>query len=195
MLPNTDLEFRLLMTISFVVGWYVRFDRERKNNQAINIKSVASKREAFSLKMGNIAFGLPLIYIISTVLDFAHIELPSAVRWLGVLILFSGNAVFYAAHSALGSNWSGTLNIKENHTLVTNGIYNYVRHPMYLGFFLLAIGLFLSSANWLLGLATLGFSTFMYNRRIDDEEKMMIDTFGDQYQQYMKRTGRLLPKL
>jgi protein-S-isoprenylcysteine O-methyltransferase Ste14 len=194
MLASTDLHFRFLMAISFVIGWFIRFKMTKETKNLTNIKSVESKRENIALQLGNLAFGLPFIYIVSTLFDFAHIELPAFVRWLGIAVLFTGNAVFFAAHKALGKNWSGTLDIKENHSLVTNGIYNYIRHPMYLGFYLLAIGVFLSSANWLLGLATLGFTTYLFLSRVDDEEKMMIDTFGDSYRQYMNRTGRLLPK-
>jgi protein-S-isoprenylcysteine O-methyltransferase Ste14 len=194
MLAHSDLQFRLLIAISLILGWAIRFQMVRKTKNAAIVKSVETKRENLLLKIGNFAFGLPLIYVVSTLLDFAHLDLPKAARWLGVIILFTGNGVFYAAHSALGRNWSGTLDIRENHTLITRGIYQYIRHPMYLGFFLLAIGIFLSSANWLLGFATLGFSTFLYIRRIDDEEKMMLETFGEAYKQYSQRTGRLLPK-
>jgi protein-S-isoprenylcysteine O-methyltransferase Ste14 len=98
------------------------------------------------------------------------------------------------AHIDLKSNWSPTLEIFENHTLVTNGIYGYIRHPMYASQWLWVIAQILLLQNWLAGLIDLIFFIPFYILRVQAEEKMMIDTFGDQYHGYMKKVGGVIPK-
>lgn len=189
-----DMTFRALLLMSFVLGWIVRFNFTGKNKNPKAVKSINVKRETLAFNLGNLAFSLPLLYIFTDWLNFANWGLPVWLRWLGVIILFSGNVILYLAHSNLGKNWSGTLDIQEKHTLITNGIYQYIRHPMYLGFLLLIIGIFLTSANVLLGVAMLSWFAYMYLGRVAKEEQMMIEQFGEQYRTYMQRTGRLLPK-
>ena len=66
---------------------------------------------------------------------------------------------------------------------------------MYTAFWLWAVAQALLLPNWVAGFAGLiGFGTLFFGR-IAKEEQMMVDTFGDEYRQYMARTGRLLPRL
>lgn len=78
--------------------------------------------------------------------------------------------------------------------MVENGPYRHVRHPMCSSFFIIGGGFFLLSSNWLVGVIYLVPLLVMYLVRVSPEEKMMIDRFGEPYRQYMKRTGRLLPR-
>ena len=78
--------------------------------------------------------------------------------------------------------------------LAETGLYRYIRHPQYTGFFLFLIG---SMINWptLITILTLPVLLFVYLRLAQSEERDAIAEFGDRYQQYMKRTGRFLPRL
>ncbi|MFQ6085803.1 MAG: isoprenylcysteine carboxylmethyltransferase family protein [Candidatus Bathyarchaeia archaeon] len=102
--------------------------------------------------------------------------------------------LFLWVHHTLGKYFSPELELKEQHKLVSRGPYRWVRHPMYSVSFTLFIALSIVSANWLLSLLTVITIISVY-ARIGKEEAMMVERFGDEYRDYMTRTGRLLPRL
>jgi len=138
---------------------------------------------------------LPLIYSVTNWLDFANYRLPVWMGWFGVFLLACALLVFTRAHVDLKSNWSPTLEIFEGHTLVTNGIYSYIRHPMYISQWLWSMVQILLLQNWLAVPLNLIYFIPVYILRVKAEEKMMLDAFGDQYCVYMKKTGGVIPKL
>lgn len=83
----------------------------------------------------------------------------------------------------------------ENNTLVTTGIYSYVRHPIYAAFFYIAIGLILFSQNIILFVLPLIFWAFLTVAMINTEEKWLIDKYGDDYISYSKRVNRFIPQV
>lgn len=140
-------------------------------------------------------FLVPIIYAATNWLDFANYTLPAWAGWLGVLFLAGAVLVFWRGHVDLGLNWSPTLEIREKHELITRGIYGIIRHPMYASQWLWVIAQPLLLQNWIAGF--LGALTYIpfYFLRVNAEEQMMLDSFGTKYQEYMKTTGRVLPKL
>jgi protein-S-isoprenylcysteine O-methyltransferase Ste14 len=101
--------------------------------------------------------------------------------------------MFFATHRALGRNWSVSLDVRQDHRLITEGVYRHVRHPMYTAFWLWAVAQALLLPNWVAGLSgLLGFG-ILYFLRVSQEEQLMLDTFGDDYRAYMARTKRLIP--
>ena len=101
--------------------------------------------------------------------------------------------LFYRSHSDLGTNWSVSLEIRKNHSLITKGIYTRIRHPMYLSLFLYALGQTCLLANWIAGPSCLFAFTAMYCFRINREEKMLLEIFGEDYKSYSLKTKRLVP--
>ena len=95
----------------------------------------------------------------------------------------------------VGESASGgkILELYEQHELVTEGPYRFVRHPMYTSVYLKGIGILLLSANWIAGGGYLAAVTWMYASRVRDEEQMMVERFGEEYRNYMSRTSRLVP--
>jgi protein-S-isoprenylcysteine O-methyltransferase Ste14 len=84
-----------------------------------------------------------------------------------------------------------SLEIRETHALVTNGVYAHARHPMYLAFFLQGIGAALVICNWFAGLCCLGTIAILYAFRVNREEEMMLTAFGSKYENYCRTTKRL----
>ena len=140
-------------------------------------------------------FIVPLIYAATNWLDFANYTLPAWAGWLGVLLTADALYIFWRAHADLGINWSPSLEIREKHELITRGIYGVIRHPMYASQWLLALASPLLLHNWIAGFLNLLVFIPFYLLRVKAEEQLMIDSFGTQYREYMKSTGRVLPKM
>ncbi|MEW6379447.1 MAG: isoprenylcysteine carboxylmethyltransferase family protein [bacterium] len=114
--------------------------------------------------------------------------------YLGFFILILGIILRYLAIRALGINFSYNLNVrKAGQSLVDYGVYHNIRHPGYLGVFLIMSSLPLIHAS-LTGFLVVTICSWIWiNRRISREEKIMISSFPDLYEAYRKRTKRLIP--
>jgi protein-S-isoprenylcysteine O-methyltransferase Ste14 len=111
----------------------------------------------------------------------------------GILCLALGLWLFYRSHADLGTNWSITLELREKHQLVTEGLYRHVRHPMYLALLLYSLGQALVLPNWVAGPSYLVAFALLFGLRVGPEERMMLEAFGTGYQAYRARTKRLVP--
>jgi protein-S-isoprenylcysteine O-methyltransferase Ste14 len=136
---------------------------------------------------------IPAFYTITGIPGFADYTFHPGQAWLGVVVLICAVALFFHSHRRLGRSWSVTLEIRENHGLVTDGIYRFVRHPMYSAYFLWTLSQALLLPNWIAGPAGLiGFGT-LFAFRVRREEQMMLDAFGAAYAAYAARTKRIIP--
>lgn len=112
---------------------------------------------------------------------------------LGLIICALGIALAIWARVYLGSNWGLPMSRKAQPELVTTGPYKFVRHPIYSGLFLALVGsAFAESYVWLIALVFVG-AYFLYSARA--EERLMTETFPDQYPVYQKHTKMLVPFL
>jgi protein-S-isoprenylcysteine O-methyltransferase Ste14 len=136
-----------------------------------------------------------LLWFLTPWVDFAHVAVPQWVRWAGGALIAIGVWYFSRTHAALAHNWTPLLEVRKGNTLITSGPYRLVRHPMYSAALVIAAGLSFLSANWLVAAGTLLGPVIVFAGRLRDEEQMMIDAFGDEYREYMARTGRLMPRL
>lgn len=141
---------------------------------------------------------LPLLYICTPWLNRFNYRWSSATkkRAAGVGVVFMGAALwlFRRSHIDLGRNWSWSLELRDEHTLVTNGVYRAIRHPMYASQWLWVVGQLLLLQNRIAGPAGLLVFAPFYALRVSAEERLMLDQFGDTYRRYMQRTGRVLPR-
>lgn len=116
----------------------------------------------------------------------------SALRICGLASFVLGMALMHWAEATLDRLFSVQVTIQEGHNLVTDGPYRFLRHPRYLGIILFAIGLSLIFRSWL-GLILVGALTLVLLWRIHDEEALMHETFGEEWETYARRTRRLIP--
>lgn len=180
-----------------VILWF--FIRMSYGSKSIKIKSKIKKRvvlESFLVFLNYISMLILPIYIVfSNKLDFATIGLPSIVRYISLIIYGSNLGLFIWCHKSLGRNWSTILEIKEKHRFIQTGPYKKIRHPMYTHFWLLIISQGLILDNWIVLIYGIFSWGLLYFLRVRKEEEMMVEEFGDEYIEYIKTTGRLIPKI
>ena len=118
----------------------------------------------------------------------------STAKILGFGVIALGFVFMFVSLFTLRRSYSSTLVIRENHRLVTHGIYRFVRHPIYLGVLLVAFGVPLSvtSLGGFLIMAVL-FPIFLVRIRL--EEKLLLSEFGEAYNTYKANTRKLIPFL
>jgi protein-S-isoprenylcysteine O-methyltransferase Ste14 len=136
---------------------------------------------------------VPVLYLFTPLLNFANYAQPRALPWAGLPVMLAALWLFHRSHADLGRNWSVSLEVRKDHELVTRGVYRYVRHPMYASIWLFSLAQALFLPNWLAGFGSLAPFALMYALRVAREERLMLDTFGDAYRDYMNRTPRLIP--
>lgn len=140
-------------------------------------------------------FGSTLYGLIdSAVLGWTSRDLPW-VAWSGVLLVATGVLLRIVARATLRESFSGYVQTCPQHRLVTNGLYAWVRHPLYLATLVLFLGIPAAYASWgsaVISLA-LGVPALVYRIRV--EEAALAQWFGDEYSEYRRRTAGLLPLL
>ena len=196
---ETETIFRILLPVlivAFIVhrGYYTRKHGESANDTLKKREEGPASKLAGLL--GMVGFLAMLVYVINPGwLAWAALPLPARMRWGGVGVALAGFALLQWAQNTIGKNWSDTPRMMKEQALVTGGPYRWVRHPIYTAFMLILGATFFISANWLIGLSWLGMTALEIISRIHFEEALMVEYFGDQYRDYVKKTGRLFPRL
>lgn len=178
-----------------LVAWFIiRYPFERRAKKVRVIKSLFGWRESGLLALAFVGlFIIPLIYALSGFPASLDRPVVPAIAILGVATLCAALLLFYRSHADLGRNWSISLELRNEHRLVTTGIYRIIRHPMYSSFFLLALAQIMLVPNWFAGASGLLGVGILYAFRIRQEERMMLERFGADYERYMAHTARLIP--
>lgn len=115
------------------------------------------------------------------------------VRWIGVALCLMGGTLRIAPVFALGHRFSGLVAIQEGHTLKTDGLYRIIRHPSYLGMLMTSLGWSLVFRCLVPGLILAAAIFLILIARMNSEENLLGEQFGDEYAAYKKRTWRLIP--
>jgi len=137
-----------------------------------------------------ILFSLYLLF--PSIFLLFQIPFPNWLRWFGIGFGFLSIPFLLWVHYVLDEEWSITLKLQTNHKLVTSGPYRRIRHPMYTSLIMYELSWVLISASFLF-LIYYVITVLLMIVRIPKEEQMMLEEFGEEYRNYMKRTGRLLP--
>ncbi|MEM1321135.1 MAG: protein-S-isoprenylcysteine O-methyltransferase [Bacteroidota bacterium] len=192
----SELVLKIIFLVFFIATGFIRspYEKRQKQNTIVNDQRTGLEKTLLAGAFLGMAV-LPLLYILSPWLNFANYQLPTWAAVIGILLIPPTLWLFYRSHKDLGLNWSPSLEVRSEHNLVTNGVYKNIRHPMYTSIWLWIILQPLLLQNYIAGLSGLVFFGILYFLRVDREENMMIQQFGEEYRDYMGRTGRLLPKL
>jgi protein-S-isoprenylcysteine O-methyltransferase Ste14 len=169
-------------------GFFLALSR----TSASRAESARSNRSLTALAPGAllILLAMPLEYL------FLPVLLPRGVtlQWIGLGIILLGVLLRFWTRHTLKKAYQGNLQIQPGQQVIQTGPYRWIRHPGYAGFALQALGLAIgfSSTAGLLGCACL-LPALRY--RMIVEEQMLVQAFGAEYQDYARRTKRMVPGL
>jgi protein-S-isoprenylcysteine O-methyltransferase Ste14 len=191
--------FRILVGLIFVtalsISGYFRRKADRESGEKIS-RRVDGTAMMTAIRIGGLLLWLsPIMYVINPQwMNWSKIGLPEAVRWIGVgLGIFCVFGIYWL-FSSIGTGITPTSATRQEHKLSTNGLYRWIRHPLYTFGSSMFVSFGMMADNWFI--AALGILTFILMAiRTPKEEANLIEKFGDEYREYMKRTGRYLPKL
>jgi protein-S-isoprenylcysteine O-methyltransferase Ste14 len=125
---------------------------------------------------------------------WSSLPLPLWLRWVGFCVAACAGGLWVWTVLNLGKNLTDTVVTRKNHSLVTSGPYRWVRHPFYTAVFVGLVGGSWAMANWLFLVLGGMLSGFLVARTKIEEEKL-VERFGDEYLDFMRRTGRFFPRL
>ncbi len=136
---------------------------------------------------------LAFLVIQTLFLDLFPISVqPSILKLVGTTLYFVGLAVAVVARLQLGKNWANIEDgqVLSGQLLITNGIYRYIRHPIYTGDLLLLVGLELALNSWLVLGVIILFAVVI--KQALAEENLLTQAIPA-YRTYCRRTKRFIP--
>jgi protein-S-isoprenylcysteine O-methyltransferase Ste14 len=184
----------LILFTAIAISSYFRRKADKDTGEKISRK-VDGTAMMTVIKLGGLLLWLsPLVYLINPQwMAWSKIGLPEWVRWLGVGSGLLCVVLIYWLFSSIGSGITATSATRAEHKLVTSGPYRWVRHPLYTVGSSLFISFGFIADTWFI--PVLGILAFIgMAARTPKEEANLIEKFGNEYREYMKHTGRFLPK-
>lgn len=194
---NPEILFRLItflmLAAALSISGYFRRKADREGGQ---MRSSEGRGLLVALRLLGLLVLWPVVgYLINPDwVAWARFTLPEWSRWLAVSVAVGCVPLIYWVFSSIGNNISPVQATRITHKLVTHGPYRWVRHPLYAVGFVFAVCLTLITTLWWLGVGMVLPLSILF-LRTSKEEARLIETFGDDYRDYMKRTGRFFPKL
>ena len=187
-----DTFFRITAFILHIARWLYWIVTEIEANRE------KPKKEPWSWQKltKRFAFALGGIVMLSQLIGLQLLRFES-IFWfqlLGFIFVVTGVWVTIVARKTLGTNWAhaAEFQIRKNHTLVTDGVYAYVRHPLYTGIFFAVLGAEMVAESYLF-LFVLILGMYFGYKQAKREEKILMNNFGSEYAGYMERTKKFLP--
>ena len=191
--------FRILAAVVFFtcigISSYYRRKADRDTGEKVSRKVDGSLTMNFIRIGGLVLWFSPLAYLINpSWMAWSKMGQPDWTRWLGVGTGILCAFGVYWLFSSIGSGITPTSATRTEHKLVTSGPYRWIRHPLYTFGSSMFVAFGMMADNWFIAL--LGLIAFIgMAMRTPKEEANLIEKFGDEYRDYMKRTGAFLPKL
>jgi protein-S-isoprenylcysteine O-methyltransferase Ste14 len=186
---------KAVILVASVVMVVIRAPHGQRSRSVPIVKDRRDTLEVILLTFAWIAFFLPLVWVVSPLFRFADYPLHPAPLIIGTLLLALGLWLFHRSHVDLGTNWSITLQLRDNHKLITHGVYRSIRHPMYLALLTFAVGQALVVPNWFVGPFNAVVMVVLVALRLGREEQLMREEFGNEYAEYSRETKRLIPDI
>ncbi len=188
--------YETVVVIGLVAAWYtIRIYLTDSVPLQVQQERDARRERLLTASVAVGMIFLPLIALATPLFDFAAYSALPGQFLLGGAAALVGLYCFWRSHADLGAFWSAHLELREQHVLVTHGIYSRMRHPMYTAIFLITFAQALLLTNWVAGPTGFVIFALLYAVRLGPEEQMMAEQFGEEWEAYAAQTPRLLPRL
>ena len=191
--------FRILAAVILFSGVgisiYHRRKADKESGETLSRSADGTAMMTVIRIFGLILWLSPLVYLLNpNWMAWAKIGLPDWTRWLGVGIGVLCVFGIYWLFSSIGTGITPVSATRKEHLLSTRGPYRWIRHPLYTVGSSFDSSFGLMADNWFI--IVMGILAFIAMAiRTPKEEANLIEKFGDEYRDYMKRTGRFLPKV
>ena len=185
----------LILFTAIAISSYFRRKADKDTGEKISRKVDGTAMMTVIKLAGLVLWFSPLVYLVNpNWMAWSKLGLPDSVRWLGIGLGVLCVVLIYWLFSSIRSGITPTSATRTDHKLVTSGPYRWVRHPLYTVGSSLFISFGIMADSWFI--ATLGILAFIAMAvRTPKEEDNLIEKFGNEYREYMNRTGRFLPKI
>lgn len=187
-----DIKLIVIIGFSYVYGFFEVFMNLRQRSRVKVIYSGDKKS----------LWGLYVFITMGYFLSFSvgATKIGRVYSWdtcfaIGVALMAIGIIIRIQSMATLGQYFAYSVAKVDDHQLIQTGIYQVIRHPGYLGQFLIFIGLASALSNWLSVLAMTIPIAIGYGYRIQVEEKFLLEQFGKNYLEYQKQTKRIIPMI
>lgn len=195
--------FIVFFSFAYVMTAFTKKAKARREDAARRVKLHNEHEVPLLLRLRQI-FGIPfyigvLVWTFTPgYMEWSAIALPSWARWTGLVLGITSVLLNAWSHKILsrrlGEDFDPALRLLQVPALVKEGPYARMRHPIYMAFLLMQISVLLLTANWFIGLCGIALILSVIVIRVPEEENLLMEQFGDEYGDYRKRTGALLPK-
>jgi len=155
-----------------------------------NSRTTAQDKGSYRVVIAAIWLSIFIVFILRS---YGIGAFTGRVQYIGMILLAAGVVLREWAIVVLGKHFTVRVQVNEDARLVTQGPYSYIRHPAYTGNLLTLTGLSLAVGSWLGTIFVLVVIGIAHEYRIRIEEEALQKAFGPDYEEYKKRTWKLLP--
>jgi len=187
-----DPKIIVIIVISYLYGFFEVF----LNLQQRSKSQVSASRDKGSLWLlyGLITLGYALSFAFGAT-KIGRIYVWNTFFGIGMVIFVIGLLIRIHSILTLKQYFTYSVATVENHKIITNGLYRFIRHPGYLGQLMVFFGISISISNWISVLLMMIPVSIGYLYRISIEEEFMSEQLGEDYQFYQERTKKIIPML
>ena len=184
-----------LMTIIFPITYTIWLISEIALNRLLRSKSTDKQntdKNSLSIIWFTVVISNAIAYYLAMT-TYHPIDNNLIIGYAGLALIFTGIVLRLIVVRSLGRFFTVDVTIRDGHQLKTDGFYQYLRHPSYFASLLSFLGFGISLNNWVSLILVTVAITVVFIIRINVEEKVLIEQFGDEYVEYKMRVKGLIP--
>jgi protein-S-isoprenylcysteine O-methyltransferase Ste14 len=184
----------IVLAMASAVGWQAYYSPEGIRGGKGQADKLVPRQRVIRIAVTLLLYLALLLLPFTDRRGISTLSATPLARWFGVGLFGLGLGLVFWSGVALGQLYSGDVTLQDGHYLVTQGPYRWIHHPRYSGAILLGFGLALTFNSWIglvVSVSFIGVILF----RIADEETLMSQEFGPEWELYCQQTRRLIPFL